>query len=69
MNEFEKNFEPQDPMAEIQATLGLMHATGAMDEEGPFVEDLMNRIQRKLLAPEDALRQLRKKMQGRQDYH
>ena len=69
MNESVKISETQDPMAEIQAALGIMHATGAMDEEGPFVADLMNRIQRRLLTPEDALQQLRRKMQGRQDYH
>ena len=69
MNEFVKGFEAQDPMAEIQGILGMMHAAGAMDEEGPFVASLLDRIQRRLLTPEDALKQLQAKMSSQQDYH
>lgn len=69
MNEFVKNLETQDPMAEIQGILGMMHASGAMDEEGPFVAGLMEKVDRGTLDPNEALKQLRAKMGSQQNYH
>jgi len=70
MNTFENSSLPQEnPMAEIQSILGTMHASGAMDEEGPFVDDLMRRITNGSLTPENAVILLRKKLRNRQDYH
>lgn len=64
-----ESLRPQNAMAEIQVILGTMHATGAMDEEGPFVANLMDQIQQGVLSPEEALKRLRAKTQSRNDYH
>jgi hypothetical protein len=58
-----------DAMAEIQAMLGMMHASGAMDEEGPFVQSLMEKIDRGTLSPAEARNQLRAKVASQQNYH
>ena len=56
-------------MAELHAALGMMHAAGAMDEEGPFVTNLMAQVERGVITPNEALKQLRAKTQARNEYH
>lgn len=64
-----QNPEHHDPIAEIYGILGQMHAGGAMDEEGPFVSNLLARMNRGEISPEEALRHVRAKAQARNEYH
>ncbi len=56
-------------MSELHSVLGRLQAEGAMDEEGPFIQHLMEQVQRGKLAPQEALQKLQQKMQSRGDYH
>ena len=40
-----------------------------MDEEGPFVSNLLARMNRGEISPEEALRHVRAKAQARNEYH
>lgn len=61
--------EPQDILAELHATLGRMYATGAMDEEVPFITNLIQQVESGALPPNEAQKLLRAKMQTRNEYH
>lgn len=56
-------------MAEIYGLLGEMQVGGAMDEEGPFISNLLHQIDRGQISPEEALKHVRAKAQARNDYH
>lgn len=60
---------PVDIIAELHAILGRMQAEGAMDEEGPFLQHIMQEVSAGRLAPHEALRTVQKKLQSRGNYH
>jgi hypothetical protein len=65
------NIEPSanDVLQEIHSLLGQMHATGAMDEEGPRLTKLSEDLQAKRITPTAARTLLHNLANNRQDYH
>lgn len=70
MNEFRSpELDPSTAIAELHNILGRLQAEGATDEEVPFIQHVMQNIERGAVSPTEALRHVQKKLASRGNYH
>lgn len=61
--------DPSVALAELHAALAQLQAEGAMDEEGPFIRQVLDEIRVGKMSPNEALVRVQTKLQSRNDYH
>ncbi len=54
---------------ELHSILGRLQAEGAMDEEGPIIQNYITQVERGMISPSEALKRAQSKLQSRGDYH
>jgi hypothetical protein len=71
MNETRRSpeIDPSQALTELYSILGRLQAEGAMDEEGPIIQNYITRVERGQLSPVEALKKVQNKLQARGDYH
>lgn len=58
-----------EAIAAIHAWRAQLQAEGAVDTEEGWVRQMSQNVERGMVSPDEALRQLQVKMASRQDYH